>query len=101
MRPVTNIKLSPGLADLVAAAGRKVGFTMVLSDAPISLEEMDMPDAAEAFDHGYHPDRLVGTYGSIRTSEPYDCDLSPFWNALNRLIDDRARAGVAPRAAQA
>lgn len=93
MRAITNIKIAPGLPDIVAIASEKSGFAVHLSDQPITFEEMALPDAVEASYAGYNPDRLAREgYGSLRTNEPLDRDHSPFWETLRAMLNSAGRA---------
>lgn len=78
-----NIKRTPVVAELVALASERTNAGVEYRDTVGQFSDMDLCDAAEAYDNGYNPDRLQLTMGSLW------CDnyrgKGEFWNELYRL----------------
>jgi len=73
MRYLTNTKLSNKARCMYAA--RVSGMKVEFRDHPMPKNPYDWDDEF------YHPDGLMGEYGSLFTHEPDHVDHAPFWNA--------------------
>lgn len=78
-----NINRTPVVAELVALAAERSGSKVEYRDAPGSYDDMDLCDAAEAYDNGYRPENLIATMGSLWMSDYRD--KTAFWAELRRL----------------
>lgn len=81
MPHLSNIEPAPWNQAAVEAANQETGLNMTYRNTPVSYEEMDRVDAAEAYDNGYN---AKNNMGSIWAPWDMNGDTSAWWNAFDR-----------------
>lgn len=82
MRSIMNVKKS--LKEIYEKAAENVGVRIEILDYPMTYDDLDWVDAAEAYDAGYDP-KKVAENGLVALSIEVGADLSKFWKEVDRL----------------